>query len=222
MIGTDPSVGHVPQKCLLRGGETFFSSVFLINLEKRSQWPGGQSAPSLLLPSQAASNLTVSRHNLVAIQLSIKTSFTWQSESLSLIFLHFRLAQVTRLRHVFFFLKWATLISSWNNGGHSGSSAAAFASFRTASEGPALCLFASLSQQPQQLRCRCRLRIPAVDFHVCDKFLLLCLWPQGLAPSISAVICRSAYSASSLQTRFRSSSGINLLDNPLYTLEIGV
>ena len=157
MIGTDPSVGHVPQKCLLRGGETFFSSVFLINLEKRSQWPGGQSAPSLLLPSQAASNLTVSRHNLVAIQLSIKTSFTWQSESLSLIFLHFRLAQVTRLRHMFFFfLKWATLISSWNNGGPSGSSAAAFASFRTASEGPALCLFASLSQQPQQLRCRCR------------------------------------------------------------------
>ena len=46
-------------------------------------------------------NLTASRHNLVAIQLSIKTSFTWQSESLSLIFIHYRLAQMTRLGQMF-------------------------------------------------------------------------------------------------------------------------
>ena len=56
---------------------------------------------SSLLPSQAAPNLTASRHNLVAIQLSIKTSCPWQLESLRFIFIHFRLAQVTRLRQMF-------------------------------------------------------------------------------------------------------------------------
>ena len=37
----------------------------------------------------------------MVIQVSIKTSFTWQFELLYLIFIHFRLAQVTRLRQVF-------------------------------------------------------------------------------------------------------------------------
>ena len=58
-------------------------------------------AVSSLLPSQAAPNLTVSRHNLVAFQLSIKILFAWQFESLRLIFLLFRLAQMTRLGQMF-------------------------------------------------------------------------------------------------------------------------
>ena len=36
-----------------------------------------------------------------SVQLSLKTSFTWQFESLCLIFIHLRLAQVTRLRQMF-------------------------------------------------------------------------------------------------------------------------
>ena len=83
--------------------EAFVFSVFSRNRGKTK--PLTWRSVSSLLPSlsQAAPNLTASRHNLVAIQLSIKTSFTssWQFESLRLILIHFRLAQVTRLRHMF-------------------------------------------------------------------------------------------------------------------------
>ena len=71
--------------------EAFVFSVFSRNRGKTK--PLTWRSVSSLLPSQAAPNLTASRHNLVAIQLSIKTSFSWQFESLRLIFIHFRLAQ---------------------------------------------------------------------------------------------------------------------------------
>ena len=70
--------------------------------QARSSGPSTVVRAWPLLPSQAAPNLTsASQHNLVVIQVSIKTSFTWQFELLYLIFIHFRLAQVTRLRQVF-------------------------------------------------------------------------------------------------------------------------
>ena len=79
--------------------KTFDSSAFSRNQEKTKPltWLSVRS----LVQSSAAPNLTASRHNLVAIQLSIKTSFTWQFESPCLTFNHFRLAQVTRLRQMF-------------------------------------------------------------------------------------------------------------------------
>ena len=55
--------------------EAFLCSVFLRNLGKTK--PLTWRSVSFLLPSQAAPNLTTSRYNLVAIQLGIKTSFTW-------------------------------------------------------------------------------------------------------------------------------------------------
>ena len=119
--------------------EAFVFSVFSRNREKTK--PLTWRSVSSLLPSQAATNLTTSRHNIVAIQLSIKTSFTWQFESLRLILIHFRLAQVTRLRQMFKMSH--TDLKQWLA---QQSSAAAFPSFRTASERPAICLFASLSQ----------------------------------------------------------------------------
>ena len=79
--------------------EAFVFSVFSRNRGKTK--PLTWRSVSSLLPSQAAPNLTASRHNLVAIQLSIKTSFTWHCKSLRLIFIHFRLTQVTRLRQMF-------------------------------------------------------------------------------------------------------------------------
>ena len=79
--------------------EAFVFSVFSRNRGKTK--PLTWRSVSSLLPSQAAPNLTASRYNVVAIQISIKISFTWQFESLRLIFIHFRLAQVTRLRQMF-------------------------------------------------------------------------------------------------------------------------
>ena len=94
--GSTGSPGHEPQKVSY---EAFVFSVFSRNRKKTK--PLTWRSVSSLLPSQAAPNLTASRHNLVAIQLRIKTSFTWLFESLRLIFIHFRLAQVTRLRQMF-------------------------------------------------------------------------------------------------------------------------
>ena len=79
--------------------EAFVFPVFSRNQGKTK--PLTWLSVSSLLQSQAAPNFTTSRHNLMAIQLSIKTSLTWQFESLRLIFIHFRLAQVTRLRQMF-------------------------------------------------------------------------------------------------------------------------
>ena len=79
--------------------EAFVFSVFSRNRGKTK--PLTWRSVSSLLPSQAAPNLTASRYNVVAIQISIKISFTWQFESLRLIFIHFRLAQVTRFRQMF-------------------------------------------------------------------------------------------------------------------------
>ena len=94
--GSTGSPGHEPQKVSY---EAFVFSVFSRNRKKTK--PLTWRSVSSLLPSQAAPNLTASRHNLVAIQLRIKTSFTWLFESLRLIFIHFRLAQVTRLGQMF-------------------------------------------------------------------------------------------------------------------------
>ena len=79
--------------------EAIVSSIFLRNQQqtKSLTW----LSVSSLLKSQVTPNLTASRHNLVAIQLSFKTLFTWQFKLLHLIFFPLRLAQVTRLENMF-------------------------------------------------------------------------------------------------------------------------
>ena len=127
---------------MLRGGEAFVFSGFSRNQGKTK--PLTWWSVSSLLPSQAAQNLTASRHNLVAIQLSIKTSFTWRFELLYLIFIHFRLAVPCTSDQ--------TQTNVWNEPRWfetMAGPAAPFHSFRTASERPALCLFASLNQHPR-------------------------------------------------------------------------
>ena len=58
-----------------------------------------------------------------------------------------------------------------------------------------------------------------VIFHVCDIFPQLCSWgSRGLAPIISGALCRSASSAFSVHTRFRSSFGLHLLKGPVVHL----
>ena len=121
--------------------KAFVFSVFSRNLGKTK--PLTWRSASFLLPSQAAPNLTASRHNLVAIQLSLKTSFTWQFELLCLIFFHFRLAQLTRLRQMFemshaHLKQWQVSLVLLLR----------FSSFRTAYERPALCLFVNIPEIP--------------------------------------------------------------------------
>ena len=120
--------------------KAFIFSVFSRNQGKTK--PLTWQSVSSLLHSQAPPNLTASRHNLVAIQLYIKISFTWQfGNSNRCVWFSFTLG-LHKWRDSDKCLKLATLI--WNNGWPSGSSAAAFRSFKTASERPALCLFSSL------------------------------------------------------------------------------
>ena len=110
--------------------------------EKLSLWPDCQSAPSCQASRPQISlhlDTTLWRFNLALIHHLIGNSNRcfWFVFTLGL----HKWPDLDKC------LKWATLI--WNNGRSPGSSAAAFPSFRTASERPALCLFASLSQHPR-------------------------------------------------------------------------